>query len=423
MRHLPWVLAVLGLAACAADPAPDEDLGLGDVSAEDMKADGVWGSATTCKPIPSFPALAHPEIFVSIDGLTLRLVDRAAGFEKVFPIGPGKIDAVATSSTFGESLSMFPLVASGKQDFVITKAGMNPCKIWWTDPETKQQLPVFAGLPFLSWSGSYGMHGPIDNYRAPNGGSLRRGYVSHGCLRMESADILELYARVKNAASVPVHVQREPERSANGDRLDVPSRWVGEECDSASDCGYTGAVCHANALGGRGFCSTECTRSCSDRAGYPMTFCIPDPDAAGKGMCVPKAVAENFECRPYDHLAPDKVGRFSQPTTTATVCAPGSRGWVGDRCYGDEDCRFGAHCAGAAGEEPGLCTVACTRYCTDQPGWADTFCVDEAALGGPTCMRKCTPGANAPECPAGTACVERGRSGQATVKSFVCEPL
>ena len=36
---------------------------------------------------------------------------------------------------------------------------------------------VFAGMPFMSWSGSYGIHGPIDDYTAPNGGALRRGGV------------------------------------------------------------------------------------------------------------------------------------------------------------------------------------------------------------------------------------------------------
>ena len=37
-------------------------------------------------------------------------------------------------------------------------------------------IPVvwFAGLPFLSFYGNYAIHGPIDNYRAPNGGNLRR---------------------------------------------------------------------------------------------------------------------------------------------------------------------------------------------------------------------------------------------------------
>ena len=63
-------------------------------------------------------------------------------------------------------------------------------------------------------TGNYAIHGPIDNYRAANGGNLRRGYVSHGCVRMAAADVLEVYARIKGVASVPVHVQREPERTA-----------------------------------------------------------------------------------------------------------------------------------------------------------------------------------------------------------------
>lgn len=59
---------------------------------------------------------------------------------------------------------------------------------------------------------------PIDNYRAPSGGNLRRGYVSHGCIRMEAAGVLEVYARIRGVGSVPVHVQRAPERE--GERVD-----------------------------------------------------------------------------------------------------------------------------------------------------------------------------------------------------------
>ena len=38
---------------------------------------------------------------------------------------------------------------------------------------------------------------------------------------MEAADILEVYARIKGVAKVPVHVQKEPERWTDGRRVDV----------------------------------------------------------------------------------------------------------------------------------------------------------------------------------------------------------
>ena len=55
-------------------------------------------------------------------------------------------------------LRHLPRLLTGHQDFVIKPSTIQPCKTWWTDPDTGQKLPVFAGLPFLSWSGSYALH-------------------------------------------------------------------------------------------------------------------------------------------------------------------------------------------------------------------------------------------------------------------------
>lgn len=409
---------------CSEQPSATDDeadLPLGETPADEIKADGQWGAATTCKPIPDLPRLPNPKIVVSVHGLTLRLYDETAGYNKVFPIGPGVINQNAGESTYGESKSWYPIIATGKQDFVITQSGMTACKIWWTDPDTGAKSPVFAGLPFLSWYGSYGMHGPVDNYKAANGGNLRRGFVSHGCLRMESADVLELYARIRGAARVPVRVQREPERDPAGVRVDVQSRWIGAECAVDSDCNFTGGFCHQNRYSQRGFCSARCTAYCSDKAGYPTTFCVADPDAAGKGMCVAKAVEQNKDCRPYDHMVTSSRSRFGQ-STTATVCVPGSPGWVGDHCFIDNECKAGNRCVGATTTTPGLCTQACTRYCPDLPGWADTTCVDEADLGGKSCVRQCTPASNASECPEGTQCVSKPWAADPSKTRSVCVP-
>jgi L,D-transpeptidase catalytic domain len=427
MRHLLLCLLFAPLAACAGqEDAPDgeiplaEDVGdlpLGEVP-DDMKSDGNWGSALTCKTIPNLPPLRDPEITISIDGLSLRLRDRAGGYDKTFPVGVGAIDTKTTSSTFGESLSYWPLQNYNTNDYSLKPSTTTPCKIWWTDPETGERSPVFAGLPFMSWSGSYAIHGPIDNFRAVNGGNLRRGYVSHGCVRMEAADVLEVYALTKGIAKVPVRVQREPERLADGTKNDVANKWIGAECADDSECAYANGFCKQNAYSGRGVCSARCTRTCSDRAGYPTTFCVTDPDDATQGMCVPKVAAVNADCRPYDHFEVATKGRNGQPSVTAKVCVPGSRGWVGDRCFADGDCLTGNRCDGASGGEAGICTQTCTKYCPDQPGFADTFCADFGTEG--ECARTCTPNVNAPECPEGTECRPMARRGQATVSKNVC---
>lgn len=425
------------MLACAAEPGDlvegegeggatgEGDLPLGDLVAGDAKADGNWGSATTCKAIPDVPGLPHPRIVVSLHGLTLHLVDTSVGYDRVFPIGPGAIDTGERSSTYGESRSYYPLLATGSQEFSITPSRVDPCAIWWTDPETGQRLPVFAGLPFMSWYGSYGIHGPIDGYRASNGGSLRRGFVSHGCVRMESADVLEVYARIRRASTVPVHVQREPERDSAGNRVDLAARWIGSECASDSECNFTGGLCMQNAYSGRGFCSARCTRTCADRAGYPTTFCAPDPGDSHRGFCTSRTVAQNQGCRPYDHFVPRAVTRFGSPATVATVCMPGSGGWVGDRCFADSDCTSGTACRGAdsAAGHAGTCTMACDRYCADQPGYATTFCADDPAPATGSCLRRCTPESGAPECAAGSQCIPRAAGNNPSRIASVCVPM
>ena len=422
MRSLAVSILIPWFLACAADDGgggeDEADLPLGELGKADGKADGNWGAALTCKPVPNLPALKKPQIVVSIDGLTLRLFDRTTGYDKVFPIGPGARDTDPTSLTYGESLSYYPIAAYNKQDFVIKPSTIQPCKTWWTDAATGERLPVFAGLPFLSWSGNYAIHGPIDNYRSASGGNLRRGYVSHGCIRMEAADVLELYARIKGVASIPVHVQREPERTAEGPRLDVASKWIGSECRADADCNFTGGFCKANRYSGRGVCSARCTSTCADRAGQPQTFCVADADLPGQGLCVPKHTAVNAGCRPYDHFVPATRSRPTQASVTAAVCVPGSPGWVGDRCLADADCTGGTRCS-----PRGVCAMPCSQFCSDQPGYADTFCVRDDALGaGGQCARQCTPASNASECAAGSACVARGRNGQPSVVRNVCLP-
>jgi len=421
------IVVALALSACAGDPTPpppdgDGDLPLGDVDADDLKGDGGWGAALDCKPVPALPPLTNPKITLSIDGLTLHLTD-ATGFDKVFPVGPGQIEHDTTSAEYGESLSHFPLMTTGRADFEITPATIQPCKTWWTDPVTGAKSPVFAGLPFMSFYGNFAVHGPIDGYRAPNGGSLRRGYVSHGCFRMEAADVLEVYARIKGIAHVPVHLQREPERRADGSRVDLEATWIGAVCTHDADCNFPNGFCAANAYSGRGFCSARCTAYCTDRPGSPSTFCIADPNAAGKGMCVPKVQAQNFECRPYEQLAPATRARWSQPAVTATVCTSGSRGWVGDHCFASSECTNGTTCAGATASTPGICTMSCTRVCPDQPGYADTFCANLMSRpAGGSCVRQCTPSSNASECPSDMTCRTMPRNGQPFVTRAVCMP-
>lgn len=427
IRVLPLLLLLAACSETAPEPSEPpapvaddaDDLPLGDLSDTDGKADGHWGHATECKPVPDLPPLEQPEIHLSIDGLTLRLYDPVTGFEKVYPVGAGAIDHDESSPTYGESYSAWPLWRTGGNRFRITPRTIQPCKIW----HTPSGLPVFAGLPFLSFHGNYGIHGPIDDYRSPDGGDLRRGYVSHGCFRMESEDIREVYARIKGVPEVPVYLHREPERTADGRRVDVDEAWIGSECADDADCNFEGGFCKRNPYSGRGWCTTACDRFCPDRKGYPGTLCITDPDDDEQGICVNRLQSENAGCRPYDHFVPATRARFGQPGYRTDVCVPGTPGFIGDGCLTDADCLGGLTCAPIDADR-GQCVQPCDRFCPDLPGYPTTFCIADPPLDDSgRCVRTCDPTRNAPECAAGLHCVERARIGQPDRTEHVCLPL
>jgi hypothetical protein len=238
---------------------------------------------------------------------------------------------------------------------------------------------------------------------------------------MEAADVLELYARIRNVARVPVHVQREPERNATGLKIDVPEPWLGAECSSDSDCPFEGGLCKPNRYSERGFCTARCTTYCADRPSAPESFCVSDPDEPTLGMCVLKETPINQDCRPLDHFMASPQPRHNQAAVTARVCMPGSPGWIGDHCFEDADCAAGNRCEAAGAAEPGICTQSCSQFCPDEPGWATTFCVNEPGLDGPSCLRQCTPDSNASECPASSRCESRTRNGGSTARN-VCVP-
>lgn len=437
--HGTW--AILGLAAIVGcgggegddgTPAAGEELGIGEI--DDLKQDGGWGAALTCKPLPEYPVLEDPEVVVSLDGLTLRLRDRATGFEKVFPIGPGAIKN-------GASLTPVSDKATGGLFWLRLDKGLGrevpdpkkpqpwayayECRYWWKDPDTGKNVPVFAGLPFLRLEGApslgYAIHGPIDSYTLPSGGRLKRGYVSHGCIRMEAADVQELTARLRGR-KVPVRIQRAVERRADGSAVDVEPRFLMSECARDEDCPDEAGMCRFNPYALKGFCTAPCTKYCPlDRYGYPTSFCVADPEDDAKGICVVKAESLNDRCRRYPGFAMEaKVPRFNDPATRADVCLPGSRGWIGSACFSDLDCAglTGGRCEldGSGENRPGFCTVPCSKYCPDRTGEAGTFCV--AGDGGGECRARCL---RQDDCPAGYACTAGiPRFNQPSVQASVC---
>ena len=372
LNRSAWL--VVFVAACG-QPVPsdsnDVDLPLGDAPADDVKADGTWGAALTCKPIPNLPRLvepAHHHLARRAHAAPHRRGDRLrqglphrrrAPSTPRPPRRPSASRSPTTrSSPPASRTSPSRPRADPVQDLVDRSR------------DRRRSRPVFAGLPFMSWYGSYAIHGPIDNFRAPNGGTLRRGFVSHGCIRMEAADVLELYGRIKGLASVPVHVQREPERRADGSRVDLPSAWIGAECGADCDCNFTGGFCQQNRYSERGFCSARCTGDCADRPASPTTFCVADPTRRQKGMCVPQADrAVNRDCRPYDHFVRAHASRASSQRhrrRCACRARPAGSAITASRA---PTARTAPPARAPAPTLPASAPRAAPRYCPDEPGW------------------------------------------------------
>jgi hypothetical protein len=327
-RSLGFAASSLVLVACAASSGESSD-GPGDVI-ESAGTTG-YGSALTCKTPhvdPSLSPLAHPSIVVSLNGLTLHLTDDSVGFDRVYPIGPGALDASGKSLTPTSEHAPGGVFHTGASTSVVSDSAFGwyySCRFWDTVDGVRK--PVFAGLPFIRLDGppteGYAFHGPIDHYTDPNGGSLRRGYVSHGCMRMQANDVQELFFLIHKHPSTPVRVQLGVERHDDGSAVDVANRWVGAECASDGDCNFTGGRCRFAQGAAFGTCVASCTHACADRDGEGTTFCVRDP-AGGGGICVPQASSTfNASCARYEgrltiaHAQPRPDGSAS-----SDVCVP-----------------------------------------------------------------------------------------------------
>lgn len=93
---------------------------------------------------------------------------------------------------------IYPIAATAEGPFSQPKEQVTDLKLessmearWWSDKWQDE----FGGFPFIliEWSG-VAFHGPITNKADIDAWYLRRGYVSHGCHRMDASDLLELRA-------------------------------------------------------------------------------------------------------------------------------------------------------------------------------------------------------------------------------------
>lgn len=319
---------------------------------------GAEDHSERCKPIPALESLNSPKIVISTEGLYLHLWDRAGEYDKVFPIGVGRVsndgDSLTPDSLSQEEQLFYIRGAShpAKDTSDVSErrwAWLHSCRIWsgskyYNDMTNQQEFrSYFAGLPFLRLEGSpraaYGIHGPITSYWQEDGGDLKRGYVSSGCVRMESKQVREVYAKIKGNRT-PVRVQKEPEIRDDGLPVN-PDRFINAQCNEDADCADDGAICVRNPRTLGGFCTKPCTHSaqCPDRAsdGNISTpsreaKCVKNPlndttlsePVYSQGICLTESSpTANKSCNRFDgRFESVKLPRAGWPIEEVEVCAP-----------------------------------------------------------------------------------------------------
>lgn len=239
------VLCVM-LAGCDdAEPQnviDEEQPGEGVAFDEDNPYADVEGKADSPRTyeVPTdLPDLERPEIIVSLDRKTVHLFDRATGFSAVYPTGPGAL----TSS--GRSMTPAGFFAT-----------WHDTDDYWYNIPRRYAPDYFGGFPFLrltvensSGQHTYGFHGPI-SYSCPGGASscdledrqwfLKRDFVSHGCMRMESQDIVDMFYSIASHPSVPVTIIPDAELDAAGNVVDLDTDvtlWDVGASIAYGDCG------------------------------------------------------------------------------------------------------------------------------------------------------------------------------------------
>lgn len=220
MRHVLFLVALVLATFGCAEAEPETDVnrtgGVAEVGGGnpfDSVNPGVVedpanaGKADTARyEVPTeLPTLEEPYIVVSLDGLTIELIDEATGFHKVYPVGVG-----ARGRDSGKSFTPTGSFRLGND----TSSGW-----WWY--ERRYNPSYFDGLPFLRITAknsrghnTYGFHGPITD-------ELIRGFVSHGCMRMRPDDIIELFYIMMPHPGASVVIQEQPRYDEDGEKVDV----------------------------------------------------------------------------------------------------------------------------------------------------------------------------------------------------------
>lgn len=397
---------------------PFDQVNPAEVGPDLSKSDGNAYVAPTL-----LPPLEDPRIRVSLAGFSVELIDDATGFHKVYPTGVGAL---------GRSGRSFTPVGE-----FTTHPDADNTWFWYA---RRYRPAYFDGLPFMRITAqnsrgnqTYGFHGPITS-------TLQRGYVSHGCMRMQGPDIVELFTIMRQHPGARVSIQAEKAYTEDGELIDVtPAEldpvvaWREAVCDEQES--GRGEVLPEGAHSGQILCDGSAEYGVAVERGdfvqiviegtAPITGALAAGEALEEGestveggrytLTLSMRVADAGTATVTIEGAPST---FDLTITTAGLGEPvPADGWIGDGCLAAIECGERACLPDLPG---GLCTEACERFCPDRAGAAGTFCVDLGFDDGGRCVATCDDDS---QCRDGYACTVMPRYNEGATTRGVCVPV
>lgn len=435
MRWTIGLLVAAVLPACSADETTvDGDVGYtGGVASSgggnpfDQVNPGAVGpdlskADSEAYTVPALlPQLEDPEIVVSLEGFTVELIDEATGFHKVYPTGVGALARNGQSFTPVGEFNTLDDASNG-----------------WYWYARRYEPEYFDGLPFMRITAenhrgyhTYGFHGPITD-------TLQRGFVSHGCMRMQGPDIVELFYLMRPHAGSKVSIQLDKRRWDDGSVVDVTpadqdpvAAWRASLCASAEH--GQGELVSTGTYTDRVLCGGQASYRVAAVAGErvvarvsasgPVTLRLEGADATEtiSDFTGDTHLAEASLLLPADgEITVSVIGEpawysLSLERLAAGTVPPEDR-WIGAGCEADLQCGDRVCDQSVPG---GLCTEVCDRFCPDREGEASTFCVDLGFEDGGRCVSACSADS---DCRAGWRCAVVGRHGEPQTRRAACVP-
>ena len=158
-----------------------------------------------------------------------------------------------------------------------------------------------------------------------------------------------------------------------------------------------------------------CTKACSDvdgGSGCPTGYtCYPSPESPGSGACFPGTTAKKDNGKSCSYSSDCKSGLcFPNPGSENKFCREKCDPGSGGGCSGSFKCI--AFPGDITGQKGGCVPLSLLpekkdgQSCDIDWQCASGYCYYDTELGSSTCRKTCNP--DAPDCPAGEACMEVG---------------